>query len=223
MPFDEEDAALLGILARQAATLLEPQAVAGEPAPESAQEVAPLAADPDAELARSVCEAVTSEIEPARVLDAALRAVARELGAAPASLYLLDPGGGELVLEGQCDAAQRSDRARLPVSGGLTGNVLETGHLIAAGAPKSDPRFDPAVDTPEDGRPGPLLCLPLRFRGKMLGVFRAFPADPSAVSPRTGEVLAAALSAAVRNVLLYRSLLDAIEEVARARRESQSG
>jgi hypothetical protein len=38
-----------------------------------------------------------------------------------------------------------------------------------------------------------------------------------------GEVLAAALSAAVRNVLLYRSLVDTIDEVARARREAQRG
>jgi hypothetical protein len=33
-------------------------------------------------------------------------------------------------------------------------------------------------------------------------------------------VLGAALSAAVRNVLLYRSLVESIEEVARARKEA---
>ena len=36
------------------------------------------------------------------------------------------------------------------------------------------------------------------------------------MSPRTGEVVAAALSAAVRSVLLYRSLVESIEEVAEA-------
>jgi hypothetical protein len=40
-------------------------------------------------------------------------------------------------------------------------------------------------------------------------------------SARTGEVLAATLSAAVRNVLLYRSLVETIEEVAEARRQSR--
>jgi hypothetical protein len=54
----------------------------------------------------------------------------------------------------------------------------------------------------------------------VLGVFRAFPEAAGAPSPRTGEVLSAALSAAVRNVLLYRSLLESIDEVARARREA---
>jgi hypothetical protein len=91
---------------------------------------------------------------------------------------------------------------------------------VATPKPQDDPRFDPDVDTPEGGEPAPLLCLPLRFRGKVLGVLRAFPRSGIAPSARTGEVLAAALSAAVRNVFLYRSLLDSIEEVARARREA---
>ena len=92
---------------------------------------------------------------------------------------------------------------------------------MASADPAADPRFDAAVDTPADGRPGPLLCGALRFRGKVLGVFRAFPEAREAPSPRTGEVLSAALSAAVRNVLLYRSLIESIDEVARARREAQ--
>jgi hypothetical protein len=51
-------------------------------------------------------------------------------------------------------------------------------------------------------------------------VCRIFTANPHAASPRTAEVLGAALSAAVRNVLLYRSLVESIEEVARARKDS---
>jgi hypothetical protein len=91
---------------------------------------------------------------------------------------------------------------------------------VASGRPEVDPRFDPAIDTPEDGVPGPLLCVPIRLRGKVLGLARAFPKDPAAASPRTGEVLAVALSAVVRNVLLYRSLLESIEDLARARRDA---
>ena len=39
-------------------------------------------------------------------------------------------------------------------------------------------------------------------------------------SARTGEILAAAISAAVRNAVMYRGLLDSVDEVARARREN---
>ena len=86
--------------------------------------------------------------------------------------------------------------------------------------PENDPRFDPEVDTPQGGRVGPILCVPLKIRSKILGVARVFPAQRVGASARTAEVLAAALSAAVRNVLLYRSLLESIEDLARARREA---
>jgi hypothetical protein len=67
-----------------------------------------------------------------------------------------------------------------------------------------------------------LICGALRFRGKAIGVFRVFPARAEDASPELGELLAAALSAAVRNVLLYRSLLETIEEVAEARRAARA-
>jgi DNA-binding response OmpR family regulator len=219
-PFDQDDLALLRILAGQVARRLR----VGPAEPALADAELATAAEPegggeDAELARAVCEAVTVEVEPGRILGAALRPVAAALGAAPVALYLMGEGG--LVREAEWDGGVRADRPSLPLGRGLTGSVAETGQLVASADPASDPRFDGAVDTPADGRPGPLLCGALRFRGKVLGVFRAFPESREAPSARTGEVLSAALSAAVRNVLLYRSLIESIDEVARARREAQ--
>jgi len=225
--FGDDERLLLRVLAVQVASLLgrqldEAQAASGAPAPE---ESAPLPAwqdrgDPDADLAREICEALTLEVEPTRLVAAVLRPVARRLAAAPASLYLIDNRSGELALEGQSDLEGRVDRARLPRDRGLTAAVLQTGQLVATGRPQADARFDASVDTPEEGTPGPLLCVPLRLRGKVLGVARAFPKDPEAASARTGEILSAALSAAVRNLLLYRSLLESIEDLARARRDA---
>jgi DNA-binding response OmpR family regulator len=220
-PFDEDDLSLLRILAGQVARRLRfgaPGAAEAEAELETAAD-ADLGAGEDAELARAICEAVTVEVEPGRILGAALRPLADALRAAPVSLYLLGDGG--LLREAEWDGGRRADRPALPVGRGLTGAVAETGQLVASADPASDPRYDAAVDTPADGRPGPLLCGALRFRGKVLGVFRAFPESREVPSARTGEVLSAALSAAVRNVLLYRSLVESIDEVARARRESQ--
>jgi DNA-binding response OmpR family regulator len=232
-PFDEEDLALMRIMSVQLAQMLEVRrdlvpTVEAEPVLEEPHEEAGAVrkvgeVGPEAELARAICEAVTAEVEPARILQAALRPVAETLRAAPVSLYLVDPERGELVLEAECDRGARSDRSALATGRGLTGTVLESGNLIASDDPAADPRFDEGIDTPEDGGPGPLLCGPLRFRGKILGIFRAFPEKSQDASPGVGEVVAAALSAAVRNVLLYRSLLDTIDEVARARREGQTG
>jgi CheY-like chemotaxis protein len=222
--FGDDERALLRVLAVQVALLLARTRAAagaaragGEPAGLGA---APERVDPDAELGREICEALGAEVEPERVVAAALRAVAHRLAAAPVALYLIDARSSELALEAQSEVGGRSDRARLPRGRGLTSLVLQTGHLVATPAPQADPRFDPQVDTPQDGGFGPLLCVPIRLRGKVLGVARAFPKDAAAASARTGEILAAALSAAVRNVLLYRSLLESIEDVARARRDA---
>jgi DNA-binding response OmpR family regulator len=174
-----------------------------------------------AALAREICDAVTSEVEPARILGAALRPIAEALAAAPVSIYLRDPESGELVREAEHDGGDgRTDRERLP-AGGLAGAVLATGQLVATGDPTHDPRFDAGVDTPASGAAGPLICGALRFRNKSIGLFRVFPARAEDAAPELGELLAAALSAAVRNVLLYRSLVETIEEVAAARRSAR--
>ena len=100
--------------------------------------------------------------------------------------------------------------------------MAQTGRLVIVEQPERDSHFDPLADTPQDGRPGPLICLPLTVRGKVLGLARIFPPQGRSISARTAEVLAPALSAAIRNVLLYRSLLESIDDVARARREAGS-
>ena len=83
---------------------------------------------------------------------------------------------------------------------------------------QEDPRFDAEVDTPADGQAGPFVCGPLRFRGRSLGIFRAYPAGQETPDPELAERLSAALSAVMRTVSLYESLVESIEEVAAARR-----
>ncbi|MGI9590253.1 MAG: response regulator [Myxococcota bacterium] len=172
-----------------------------------------------AELAREICEAMTVEVEPERLLASALAAVARHLDGEVVALHLIDNPRGELVLEQQVERDGVGDHRRLPRDRGLTGLVLQTGSLVATNHPERDPRFDASVDTAEDGEPRPMLCVPLRLRGKVLGLFRGFLDAGAGDAARTGEILGAALSAAVRNVLLYRSLLESIDEVADVRRE----
>lgn len=226
-PFGEEDVALLRLLALAVAPALDPSPPA--PEPEAVAEVAgePAAADgadADAELARAVCEAITAEVEPERVLRAALGAVAERLAAAPVAVYLLDAESGRLRREAQWPADGASDRDELPRDAGLTALAFRNGEAIASPGAGEDLRCDAAVDTPADGAARPLWLLPVRFRGRPLGLCRVFSeAGFDGLAPRTGELVATALSAAVRNVLLYRSLVESIEEVAQVRREAQRG
>jgi len=225
-PFGSDDLALLRILAVPVIRFLDRRveaapALAG--APDDRSPATPAAGDlgegdADAELAREICEALTLEIEPDRILAAVLRPVARRLAADVVALHLIDNISGALVLEHESEGAGPGDRRRLPRDRGLTAMVLQTGSLVATDHPERDPRFDPEIDTAADGQTRPLLCAPLRLRGKVLGVVRAFPSREPGASARTAEILSATLSAAVRNVLLYRSLLETIDEVAEARR-----
>ena len=211
-PFDDEDVSLLRVLALQLSGLLAPVLpVMGADAPSEA--------DLCAELAQEICDAATNEIEPNQVLAGTLRPIQRLLAARVAAIHLIDGRTGELVMESGRDAGETGDRTRLPRDQGLTGVTLQTGQLIATTDPASDPRFDPEVDTPEDGRVGPVILAPLKLRGRVLGVARIF-TDMGAGAPvRVGEILSSGLSAAVRNALLYRSLLESIDDLAEARRE----
>ncbi len=220
-PFTDEDVALLRLFAAQLSALL------GGPS-DAARESEPVSAAPDAvsadpeeslrlELLRATCEAMTSEVEPEPLLRAALKPIAEGL-LATAAIYEVDARAGDLALLAQQEWGGRLDRERLPRERGLTALALQTGRLVAAGRPEEDARFDAGVDTPASGDAGPLLVLPLAVRGRVLGLARIHPEREEAASARTGELLSAALSAALRNTLLYGSLLEAVDDVAAARR-----
>jgi hypothetical protein len=77
------------------------------------------------------------------------------------------------------------------------------------------------VDTAADGVVRALVCGPLRFKGRTLGVFRAFPEHPADARPETAQLLSAALSSALRTAQLARSLIASYEDLARARRAAR--
>ncbi|MGH0033267.1 MAG: response regulator [Myxococcota bacterium] len=221
--FGDEDESMLRLFADRLGEILGRGPLAEPAASEEPETEEPPSADPEetlrAELLRAACEAMTQEVEPEAVLGAALEPIVQELGGT-AAIYVLDARSGELAVQAARDAGGRVDRERLPRDRGLTAVVLQTGRLVAAEEPAADARFDAAVDTPEDGVAGPLLVLPLLIRGKALGLARIHPEDAGGASPRTPEQQAGALAAALRNALLYRSLIESIDDVARARREA---
>jgi len=177
-------------------------------------------ADLDLDLARDLCEAVVASGDPADLPETLLARVAERVSAVGAALYRVEPGQGSFVREAVWKAGSLVDRPWLPAGRGLSGAAASTGVFVACPDPAADPRFDAEVDRPEEGAPGAFLCLPLHFRHRTVGLVRLFLAEGTEPSLRTAEVATAALSAALRSVLLYRSLRSSIDEVARIRRES---
>ncbi len=241
-PFGEEALVLLRLLAHQFTVAGFPPGKNSDRGSTSGDETEPIAVAPldetwldtldvlpkgesevgahrDAELAQEICRAVTDELEPQQVLARAVGVLSSTLPADLVSLYLADPNSGELKCESMTGGVGMADRGRLPLNRGLTGRAVETGAALLQMEPRQDPRFDLEVDTPLEGASWGLLCMPISFRGGVIGVVRAFLSEEASLSDRTGEVASAALSAAVRNVLLYRSLVASIEELAAARRD----
>jgi DNA-binding response OmpR family regulator len=179
--------------------------------------------DADLDLAREICEAVSNEGDPERVLARLLDVLAERLGALAVALYLRDATTGAFERAAQWETGPGRDRSHLPDGRGLTGAAIATGGFVSTEDPAGDPRFDGAVDTLAEWPPahadGGLCIVPLRFRGSTVGLVRAFLPPGEAPSLRTAEIAGAALSAALRSVLLYRSWRASIDEVARIRRE----
>lgn len=212
--FGEDELAIFELLAVPAIRFLA-ERVEGvaQPAPE------PLV-DSGGTLAFGVCSAIVGEIEPRAVLEGALRAVSLHLQDAGAALFLIDNRTGTLLREHEVVARGPGDRSRIRRDRGLTSLVLQAGRALVTAHPEREEGFDPDIDTAADGEGRPLLCLPLRLRGKVVGVLRAFPGAIDAITPRDCELVSTTLSAAVRNVLLYRSLIESIDELSEARREA---
>jgi GAF domain-containing protein len=218
VPFGDDELVLLQLLAAPVTQFLR-RRVEASPGVLAAGERLALGAG-DGEVAQAVCAALVSEIEPGAVLDAALLAVSERLGGASVALHLVDNRSGTLRRERELPGAGPPDRPRLPRDRGVTGRVVQGGGAVAAAHPERDDVFDPDVDTALDGEGRPFLCVPLVLRGKVVGVLRAFPADVEGISRSTTQMLSTVLSAAVRNILLYRSLLESIDELSEARREA---
>ena len=192
-PVDEDDLALLRLLAQQVARLLDRPEPARPPSSRrsrswrrrrrSSGSAAATRAAPSSR-ARSARPSPPRS-SPARILAAALerdrpRRSARRRsrstsGAASARAWSARPSGTAARAATAC-------ACRRPRAHRLRGR--DAASSSRAPTPARDPRFDAAVDTPADGRRGPLLCGPLRFRGKLLGVFRAFPAAAERLAAR---------------------------------------
>src|SRR5262249_2786131 len=154
------DVALLRLLSISLAPWLEPASspvAAVEAALPDGTAAGAADVDPIGELARVVCDAMTREVEPPRVLGSALPGRAGSRRAEPVALFLLDPESDALRQESQWAAGGSADRASVTRNGGLVGLAFETGQPVVCHDPASDPRFDAAADTPESGAVAPFV------------------------------------------------------------------
>jgi signal transduction histidine kinase len=119
-----------------------------------------------------VSETLLSEVEIDRLYDLILSVVEEETGADMVSLMLLDESGQELCVQ----AARGLPRelvgaAKVRVGERIAGRVLENGEpLLLADRSAADPAIRDAMRREELGS---ALCVPLKLKGRVLGVLNA--------------------------------------------------
>jgi phosphoserine phosphatase len=192
-------------------------------APDAATTASPARPAPNlARLSRSemetilaVTRALAAPFDLSTMLAEVTAAARRVLHAERASVWLLDRGAGELVLEVASDIRH----VRLRVGSGLVGACARDGHLLNVPDCYADPRFDPGVDRRSGFHTRCCLALPLvDHQGDLVGVMQLLN-KAGGVFTGADEALAEALAAQCAVALARARLTDMQLHAERMRHE----
>lgn len=163
----------------------------------------------DLEAVLAVTRALAAPFDLRTMLGAVTDAACRVLRAERASVWLLDAGRDELVLEVASDLPP----LRLPLGTGLVGSCARDGATINVPDCYADPRFDPEVDRRSGFRTRCSVTLPLvDHRSALIGVMQVLnrqggPFDARDVS--LAQALAAQCAVALSRVRLAQAQREA--------------
>jgi signal transduction histidine kinase/CheY-like chemotaxis protein len=121
-----------------------------------------------------VGRAVTSSLELEQVLATVMKEATQVLKIEAGSVLLLDEESNELVFKAV--AGPRSETARglrLPLGQGIAGWVVREGQRLLVPDVREDPRFHPGIDEVTGFFTRSILAVPLKVKGKVIGVIEA--------------------------------------------------
>ncbi len=134
------------------------------------------------------------------------------------AVMLLDHEKNELFWE-----VARGDKSeffleeiRLPLGVGIGGHVAETGESLIINDVYKDPRWNPSYDKKSGFRTRSMICVPIKFKGKILGVIEVINKKTGEFTSRdlrTLEILAAQAGGAIENATIHEELEETYEEL----------
>jgi signal transduction histidine kinase len=152
---------------------------------------------------------LSSKLDLPELLQTVLELAARVVDAESASLLLVDEKTGELYFDVALGLGEQASKIRLRPGQGIAGAVAKTlKPEIINDAPK-DPRWSPAMDEMTGFKTRSILAVPMRIKGKLVGVVEAINkrgGDFSDEDVRTFEGFAAQAAVALENARLFSSL-----------------
>jgi signal transduction histidine kinase len=134
------------------------------------------------------------------------------------AVILLDPRTEDLYWE-----VSRGDKSEffqrnitLPLGEGIAGYVAQTGESVLSNDVCKDPRWNPSYDERSGFRTRSMICVPIKFQGKILGVIEAINKRQGKFTSRglrALEILAAQTGGAVANARIHEELEGAYQEL----------
>jgi len=134
------------------------------------------------------------------------------------AVMLLNPRTEELFWE-----VSRGDKSEffqrnitLPLGEGIAGYVAQTGESVLLNDVRKDPRWNPYYDEKSGFHPRSMICVPIKFQGKVMGVIEAINKKQGRFTSRglrALEILAAQTGGAVANARIHEELEEAYKEL----------
>lgn len=125
----------------------------------------------DALQTASVGAAIGAPVSYSRLLNLIVATAADIIDAKSALLCLVDPDSEELVFEAAfTDSDGEPRKVRVPLGDGVAGLVARTGQPMAISDTDEDDRDANDIAAAVGFRPKNILCVPLSFRGNVIGV-----------------------------------------------------
>ncbi|WP_428561770.1 MAG: PP2C family protein-serine/threonine phosphatase [Solidesulfovibrio sp. DCME] len=160
---------------------------------------------------------VTESLELSEVLERIMTTSRQALGAEASSLLLVDeapgPGQGQLVFTVAQGPASRDLRSgfRLAPGEGVAGWVAKEARPVLLVDAYADPRFNRDVDRLTGYRTRSMACVPLSYRGRVIGVAQCINKEGGGVFTEDDieifSLLAAQAAVAIVNARLHREAL----------------
>ncbi len=134
------------------------------------------------------------------------------------AIILVDPEKDKLYWEisrgEKCEYFQRE--ATLPLGQGIAGNVAMTGEAVVLNDVHEEPKWSPAFDAKSGFRTRSMICVPIKFHGRILGVIEVINKKKGKFTTadlKMLESIASQAGAAIENSLIYGELEKAYEEL----------
>jgi signal transduction histidine kinase len=161
---------------------------------------------------------ISSNLKTKTLLDKVMSLSEGILNPEVTAVMLLDPEREELYWEVSRGEGSQffQEEVRLPLGSGIGGHVAQTGEPLIINDVNKDPRWDPSYDNRSGFRTHSMICVPIKFKGRILGVIEV-------INKRTGEftsrdlrileILAAQTGGAIENARIHEELEETYQEL----------